>query len=98
MKFTKRASFNFDTFFPIGNRADSYRQGWGIGFDIETGGHVFQLMVTNAQGSYESEYIENAKGTVDGYDIYLEEIDEISIGIDTETDYLKALEILDNDK
>ena len=28
-------------------------------------------MVTNAQGSYESEYIENAKGTVDGYDIYL---------------------------
>ena len=71
MKFTKRASFNFDTFFPIGNRGDSYRQGWGIGFDIETGGHVFQLMVTNAQGSYESEYIENAKGTVDGYDIYL---------------------------
>ena len=71
MKFTKRASFNFDTLFPIGNRADSYRQGWGIGFDIETGGHVFQLMVTNAQGSYESEYIENAKGTVDGYDIYL---------------------------
>ena len=71
MKFTKRASFNFDTFFPIGNRGKSYRQGWGIGFDIETGGHVFQLMVTNAQGSYESEYIENAKGTVDGYDIYL---------------------------
>ncbi len=71
MKFTKRASFNFDTFFPIGNRGDSFRQGWGIGFDIETGGHVFQLMVTNAQGSYESEYIENAKGTVDGYDIYL---------------------------
>ena len=71
MKLTKRASINFDTFFPIGNRGDSYRQGWGIGFDIETGGHVFQLMVTNAQGSYESEYIENAKGTVDGYDIYL---------------------------
>ena len=71
MKFTRRASFNFDTFSPIGNRADSYRQGWGIGFDIETGGHVFQLMITNAQGSYESEYIENAKGTVDGYDIYL---------------------------
>jgi hypothetical protein len=28
-------------------------------------------MITNAQGSYESEYIENAKGTVDEYDIYL---------------------------
>ena len=70
-KFTKRASFNFDTFFPIGNRADSYRQGWGLGFDIETGGHVFQLMVTNAQGSFESEYIENARGTLEGYNIYL---------------------------
>ena len=29
------------------------------------------IYVTNAQGYYESEYIENAKGTVDGYDIYL---------------------------
>ena len=71
MKLTKRAPFDFDTFFSIGNRVESYRQGWGIWFDIETGGYVFQLMVINAQGSYESEYIENAKSTVDGYDIYL---------------------------
>ena len=70
MKFTKRASFNFDTFIPIGQRPHTYIQGWGIGCDIETGGHVFQLMVTNAQGSFESEYIENAKGKFDGYDIY----------------------------
>tara|TARA_B100001094_G_C17501231_1_gene471139 strand:+ start:120 stop:239 length:120 start_codon:yes stop_codon:yes gene_type:complete len=33
-----------------------------------------------------------------GYDIYLEEIEELSIGIDTETDYKKALKIFnDND-
>ena len=33
-----------------------------------------------------------------GYDIYLEEIEELSFGIDTETDYKKALKILtDND-
>ena len=29
------------------------------------------IYVTNAQGYYESEYIENAKGNVEGYDIYL---------------------------
>ena len=71
MKFTKRTSFNFDTFFPIGNRSDIYKQGWGLGYDIETGGHVFQFMITNAQGSFESEYIENARGMLEGYNIYL---------------------------
>ena len=71
MKFTKRTSLNFDTFFPIGNRPNAYKQGWGLGYDIETGGHVFQFMITNAQGSFESEYIENARGTLEGYNIYL---------------------------
>ena len=47
---TRRTSINFDTFFPIGKGGETYKQGWGIGYDIETGGHVFQLMVTNARG------------------------------------------------
>ena len=71
MKMTKRTSVNFDTFFPIGQRSETYRQGWGIGYDIETGGHVFQLMLTNARGSFESEYIENASGTLEDLDLYL---------------------------
>ena len=71
MKMTKRTSVNFDTFFPIGQRSEIYRQGWGIGYDIETGGHVFQLMLTNARGSFESEYIENASGTLEDLDLYL---------------------------
>ena len=71
MKMTKRTSINFDTFFPIGQRSETYRQGWGIGYDIETGGHVFQLMLTNARGSFESEYIENASGTLKDLDLYL---------------------------
>ena len=41
-----------------------------FGFDIETGGHVFQLMVTNAQGSFESEYIENARGEFENLDLF----------------------------
>ena len=45
-----------------------------------------------------SENLEQLRFLDNGYDIYLEEIDELSIGIDTETDYKKALEILnDND-
>ena len=71
MKMTKRTSINFDTFFPVGQRSEAYRQGWGIGYDIETGGHVFQLMLTNARGSFESEYIENASGTLKDLDLYL---------------------------
>ena len=71
MKLTKRTSINFDTFLPIGTRSNSYKQGWGLGYDIETGGHVFQLMITNAQGSLESEYIENAKGTLENLELYI---------------------------
>ena len=71
MKITRRTSINFDTFFPIGKRVETYRQGWGIGYDIETGGHVFQLMLTNARGSFESEYIESAKGRIEDLDLYL---------------------------
>jgi len=71
MKITKRTSVNLDTFIPIGERLGSYRQGWGVGYDIETGGHVFQFMVTNAQGSYESEYIEHARGQFEDFELYI---------------------------
>ena len=71
IKMTRRTSINFDTFFPIGKRGETYKQGWGIGYDIETCGHVFQLMVTNARGSFESEYIENASGAFEDLNLYL---------------------------
>ena len=71
IKMTRRTSINYDTFFPIGKRGETYKQGWGIGYDIETGGHVFQLMVTNARGSFESEYVENASGAFEDLNLYL---------------------------
>jgi len=71
MKLTKRTSINIDTFFPIGDRPGTFKQGWGLGYDIETGGHVFQLMVTNSQGSFESEYIENAKGEFENFELFI---------------------------
>jgi hypothetical protein len=36
--------------------------GLSLGFDIETGGHVFQLMVTNTQGMIERKFIGNTLG------------------------------------
>lgn len=71
MKITKRVSLNADTFFPFGERDSTFVQSWGIGCDIETGGHVFQIMVTNVQGSYESAYIENASGAIADKNLYL---------------------------
>ena len=71
MKITKYVSLNADTFFPLGERDDDFTQSWGVGCDIQTGGHVFQIMVTNVQGSYESAYIENASGSIDGMNIHL---------------------------
>ena len=71
VKVTRRVSINADTFFPLGERDESFKQSWGLGCDIETGGHVFQLMITNVQGSFESEYIENATGTFDDLNLFL---------------------------
>ena len=45
-----------------------------------------------------SESLEQLRFLDNGHEIYLVEIEELSIGIDTETDYKKALKILnDND-
>jgi len=71
VKVTRRVSINTDTFFPLGERNESFKQSWGLGCDIETGGHVFQLMITNVQGSFESNYIENATGTFDELNLFL---------------------------
>ena len=71
VKVTRRVSINADTFFPLGERDETFKQSWGLGCDIETGGHVFQLMITNVQGSFESEYIENATGTFDELNLFL---------------------------
>ncbi len=71
IKVTRRVSINTDTFFPLGERNESFKQSWGLGCDIETGGHVFQLMITNVQGSFESDYIENATGTFDELNLFL---------------------------
>ena len=70
-KLSNRFSINSDYFLPIGKRDGNFQNGWAIGMDIETGGHVFQIMLTNARGSYEGAYIEEATGKLAEGTVYL---------------------------
>jgi hypothetical protein len=65
-KFTKSASVITDYFYTPA-RPEVYPEHFnpvGVGLEIETGGHVFTLMFTNASGILESDYIPN---TVDSW-------------------------------
>ncbi len=62
-KLTKRFSINLDYGIHL-NRANSsqFRNALAIGVDIETGGHVFQLHFSNAQGIFENAFLGQAGG------------------------------------
>ena len=70
-KLTKRISFNADYVYNL-NRADNslYNDPLTLGFDIETGGHVFQLMFSNAQSTNEPGFISNAEGDWGDGDVF----------------------------
>ena len=58
-KLTRRIAFNAECFYILpeqGWRQD-FQSSVSMGFDIETGGHVFQLHFTNSSGMYERSYI-----------------------------------------
>jgi len=64
-KLSKRMSLNaeyvYNTTRPSGSPFDN---SYAFGLDIETGGHVFQLLFTNAQSSNEPGFISNAEGDI----------------------------------
>ena len=49
---------------------DPTHNGLSLGFDIETGGHVFQLHVTNSAGMFERSFLTENNGTWANGDIY----------------------------
>lgn len=70
-KLTKRISLNAEYFYLIpGYTATNFSNCLSIGFDIETGGHVFQLHITNAQGMTENYFIAENKSSWKNGDIY----------------------------
>jgi len=64
-KLTNRISVNFEYFYvlrPTWNVQTEFTNPISIGFDIETGGHVFQIMLSNSSGMIEKHYIADNTG------------------------------------
>ncbi len=62
-KLTRRTSFNAEyVYVAPGQLEDIYKNSLSIGFDIETGGHVFQLHFTNSKPMNEKGFITETTG------------------------------------
>ena len=62
-KLTKRVAINTEYFYVTpGQVDDRYRNSFSIGFDIETGGHVFQLHFTNSTSMIERGFVTETTG------------------------------------
>lgn len=58
IKLSRRVSFNVDYYYVLNNdKGKDLRNPLSVGFDIETGGHVFQLHFTNAHGMNERAFL-----------------------------------------
>lgn len=63
MKLSKRVSLNAEYYYQIpGYQISGTQNSLALGFDIETGGHVFQLNVTNSTGMTERSFISETTG------------------------------------
>jgi hypothetical protein len=70
-KLTKRTSLNLEYYYLVpSNKPNEVRNSLAVGFDIETGGHVFQLHVTNSQGMIEKFFVANTQGNFFKGDLY----------------------------
>jgi hypothetical protein len=70
-KLSKRVAFTSEYYYVISeNTANQYVNSLSFGFDIETGGHVFQLHLTNAQGMIEKFYIPQTNSSWGKKEIY----------------------------
>jgi hypothetical protein len=57
-KLTRRVSFNIDYYYVVNkDKSQTTYNPLSIGFDLETGGHVFQLHLTNAIGMNERAFV-----------------------------------------
>lgn len=58
LKLTKRLAFNAEYYYLLpGKTVDDFVNSLSLGFDIETGGHVFQLLFTNSISPQENVFI-----------------------------------------
>jgi hypothetical protein len=70
MKLTKSVAFTTEYYQRLNTHEDDiYQNTLGFGIDIETGGHVFQLVVTNTRGITERTFITETTGEFGDGDI-----------------------------
>jgi hypothetical protein len=70
-KITKRMSINVEYYYQVpGYKLEGSVNPLSIGFDIETGGHVFQFIFTNSTGIAENQYITGTTGEWSNGDIH----------------------------
>ena len=70
-KLTKRFSLNAEYYYLLPSyTADHYRNSLALGVDIETGGHIFQMHVTNSPGMIEKQFVSETTGNFFDGDIF----------------------------
>jgi hypothetical protein len=70
-KLSKRISINAEYYYVLpATKLNGTSNSLSLGFDIETGGHVFQLHFTNSQGMNERTFIADTKGKWQKGDVY----------------------------
>lgn len=69
-KITQRTSVNAEYYYVLGKTGDVYENALSLGLDVETGGHVFQFRITNAQPLFERAFITETSGKWSKGDIY----------------------------
>lgn len=72
MKITKTSSLTLEYYYQLPDRKfpDTYNS-FSIGYEIETGGHMFQIHLTNSTGMTERTYITETNGTWEDGSIHL---------------------------
>ena len=72
IKVTQRTSLNAEYFYLFnGKQGNTYQNTLSVGCDIETGGHVFQFRLTNAQPMFDRTFITETTGKWSKGDVYL---------------------------
>jgi opacity protein-like surface antigen len=72
VKITNRVALTGEYYYLLpGQTADDFYNTFSIGIDLETGGHVFQLYLTNSQGLIEEQFIAMTSGQWSKGDIHI---------------------------
>jgi hypothetical protein len=71
-KLNRKISVNGEYFYTLpGETADDFVNSMSFGFDFETGGHIFQLQLTNSQAMFAPGFVSETSGEWRNGDIYI---------------------------